>query len=93
MRPIAPRVKLDGVDMPEIGVAEDQPEYKPIVIAPVYHGDGTVTVLTRWTFTEEERLQVLMGADVYVGTVHAIGYQMNPMGVSITPEVWGLDAN
>lgn len=92
MRPVAPRVAYQGQDMPEIGCAEDQPEYMPITITPIYHGDGTVTVLTRWKPTPEERTAIANGADIYVGTVHAEGYLMNPLMVSVDPKIWNVEA-
>ncbi|HET8777960.1 MAG TPA: hypothetical protein VFN76_09905 [Candidatus Limnocylindria bacterium] len=46
-------------------VAENQPEYLPVCVAVYDHGDGSGSLLTRWTLTDEERQRVAAGEDIY----------------------------
>lgn len=73
MRPIAPRI--DGAE--EITIAENQHEYMTITGALVRYEDapGRIDIVTRWTFTPEERRRIANGEDIYLGVV----------GVSMVP--------
>lgn len=64
MRSVAPRID----DADEFHIAEDQLEYKPVVACLVMFGDGTMSRVLRYTFTDEERAQIAGGADLYFGT-------------------------
>jgi hypothetical protein len=68
MRMIAPQL-----DAPQITVAEEQEEFKPITVALVRNGgygsqrpDGINTVITCWRPTPEERARLAAGEDVYI---------------------------
>lgn len=63
-------------------IAEHQDEYRdlPSVRTP----DGQV--ITRWTLTDEERLAILKGADVFV-TLLSAG-PINPFFVTVGPVDW-----
>jgi hypothetical protein len=79
MRPIAPRTGA-----PETTVAEDQPEYLPLTIAVYAYSDGTRGLLTRWTFTPDERAAIARGEDIYVHQLN-FGTHMTPMIVRCGP--------
>lgn len=79
MRMIAPRTGA-----PEITVAEDQPEYLALTAA-VYDN----TLLTRWTFTPEERARIAAGEDLYLG-VMTFGRPLQPLSVQVGAEGWVL---
>jgi hypothetical protein len=59
-KPISPIVP--GVDLPEVVLGKNQPEYQPL---PVYYADDGM-VLTRWKLTWKERLLCLLYGDVYL---------------------------
>lgn len=81
---IAPRTGA-----PEITLAEDQLEYKPLTVA-VYGnnaGQGPRTLLSRWRFSDEERERIAAGEDLYVGLT-TFGRPMQPIRVQVGPEGW-----
>ena len=48
----------------EFILAKDQPQYRPL---PALHSAGDEgKILTRWTFTLEERLAIAAGADLFL---------------------------
>lgn len=51
----------------------------PAVITPARH------VITRWTLTDEERVRVAAGEDIYVTLV---GLPINPLYVTVGPIDW-----
>jgi hypothetical protein len=64
MHPVSP-----ATGAPEVILAKDQPEYLPLPAA-VYleteHGSNCRMYATRWTMTDEERLAVAEGSDIFV---------------------------
>lgn len=82
MRAIAPRTGA-----PEQTVAEEQLEYKPITVCLYQQPDESIVVLTRWTFSPEERKRVAEGEDIYVALL-TDGDGMNPINVQVGPEGW-----
>jgi hypothetical protein len=81
MRSIAPRTGA-----PEVHVARDQEEYLEICAA-LYEVDGIPALLTRWTFTEEERRRIAEGEDLYLGVL-TFGQPMQPVMIQVGPEGW-----
>jgi hypothetical protein len=79
MRAIAPRTGA-----PEVTIAEEQEEYSPITVARYHYPNGTGLLLTRWTFTPEERAQIAAGEDVYIGQLN-FGGPMTPLIVRCGP--------
>lgn len=83
MRMIAPRTGAD-----EVTIAEDQLEYKPLVAA-IYvneqYGPDALTLLTRWTFTPEERAAIAAGEDVYLGVL-TFGKPLQPLSMQVGAE-------
>jgi hypothetical protein len=79
MRPIAPRTGF-----PEVTIAEEQEEYMPVTVALYQYDDGVRGLLTRWTFTPEERAAVAAGEDVYVQQLN-FGTPMTPLIVRCGP--------
>lgn len=65
MRPIAPKFRDDVDWIREACFAENQPQYLPVYAAIVTHEDGSKSVYTRWTFTDEERARIAAGEDIY----------------------------
>ena len=82
MRPVAPRVGL-----PEITIAENQLEYATLTGAPVTYEDGTLGMLTRWTFTPEERAAIAAGDDLFL-ELFTFGGPMQPVALSIGLPKW-----
>lgn len=84
MRMIAPRTGA-----PELTIAEDQLEYKPLTVA--VYGDnaemGPRTLLSRWTLTPEERARIAAGEDLYIGLC-TFGQPMQPINVQVGPDGW-----
>jgi hypothetical protein len=80
MRPIAPRIR--GLD--EVTVAENQAEYRPVTVA-IRRSDthqGATEIITRWTFSEEERSRIAAGDDILVTQLSWSG-RMAPMDVTL----------
>ncbi len=72
MRTIAPRI--EGAE--EFTIAEEQPEYMPVVACLVQFGDGSIVRILRWTFNPEERQRIAAGEDIFFGT---------PASIQLTP--------
>ena len=83
MRAIAPRTGAD-----EATFAEEQDEYMPITVAVHPHTDGSRSLLTRWTMTDDERRRVAAGEDIYVAQMN-FGGPMTPLLVSVGPGPYG----
>lgn len=79
MRAIAPRTGAL-----EITIAEEQEEYMPITAALYEFDNGARGLLTRWTFTPEERLAIANGEDVYILEV-VFNQKMTPLVVRCGP--------
>lgn len=84
MRSIAPRTGA-----PEVSVARDQAEYLELTAA-LYAVNGADTLLTRWTFTEEERKRIAAGEDIYLSLM-TFGHPMQPVWVQVGPEGWTVE--
>jgi hypothetical protein len=76
MRPIAPRIP--GAH--ETTIAEDQEQYQPITVGLVGREDGAVEIISRYTFTPEERTRIAKGSDVYFSQLN-YGGGMTPQRV------------
>lgn len=63
-------------------IAEHQDEY--LDLPSIRTPDGQV--ITRWTLTDEERLQVLAGTDIYI-TLLSHG-AINPLFATVGPVNW-----
>lgn len=44
--------------------AEDQPAYQPLPVARLHGAEGRV--ISRWTLTDEERVRIAGGEDLYI---------------------------
>lgn len=77
---IAPRTGAD-----EITIAEDQLEYKPLVAAVYRTPEGAPMLLTRWTFTAEERERIAAGEDLYLGVL-TYGQPLQPLAPQVGPD-------
>ena len=80
MRAIAPRIPDAG----EVTFSEEQPEYKPITVAlrgNSNYPSGT-EIVTRWTFSPDERRRVADGADIFVSQL-SFGKPMTPLNVTL----------
>ena len=62
MKPVSP-VCLT-LDIPEVPIAKDQPEYQ--TLPSIQLGDKEGTIVTRWELTWKERLQVLFGGSIWL---------------------------
>lgn len=72
---------VPGLEAYEIVYGATQPEYIPL---PTLRGKGpTYTVYSRWVLSDEEKLAILLGADVYIMQITAGNrYQPTTMLVS-----------
>lgn len=69
---------VPGLEHAEKVIAKDQPEYLPL---PSIRAFGAKSeVLTRWTLTEQERLDIASGADIMVEQF-TFGHQLQPLRV------------
>jgi hypothetical protein len=84
-----PRMIAPRTGAPEITLAENHPEYSPVTVA--VYGDnrklGPRTLLSRWTFTDEERARIAAGEDVFLGVI-TFGRPMQPVSLQVGPEGW-----
>lgn len=83
MRPVAPRIP--GLE--EQTIAEEQEEYLPVTVAVRLNANypSAVEIITRWTFTAEERARVANGEDIYVTQISFTG-MMTPINVGLSEE-------
>ena len=82
-----PRAVAPRTGAPEVTVAEEQEQYMPVTVAFHRFADeapGVRHLVTRWTFTPEERARIAAGEDVYVGQLN-FGGPMTPLVVSAGP--------
>lgn len=86
MRAVAPRTGA-----PEVTIAENQPEYSPLVGACYVDADGHEYMLTRWRFTAEERARIAAGEDLYLAEL-TFGRPFTPLMIQVGPEGWEVDA-
>lgn len=84
MKPIHP-----GTGAQEVTVAEDQPEYIKYPAALYQTKEGTLCLLSRWTFTDEEREMIARGEDLFVGILTG-GRPVQPVIFQVGPEGWEL---
>lgn len=87
---VAPRTGAD-----EITLAEEQPEYSPLVAAKyeIQYDAGRPPapgLLTRWRFTEEERARIAAGEDLYLGVL-TFGKALQPLMLQVGPEGWEVE--
>lgn len=86
MRCVAPRTGA-----PEVMVAENQEEYLTVTVAIHHNPDGAGRyLLTRWTFTPEERDRIAKGEDLYVAQLN-FGSPMTPINACVGPGWWAED--
>ena len=73
---------IDGLESMEIVYAKDQPEYKPLrtLKAP----DGRV--FSRWSLTDEQRVEVAAGADIFV-QVLTFNEPLQPLSLLVAHEI------
>lgn len=87
MRFIAPRTGA-----PEVDIAESQHEYKQLVGA-VYvnsqYGPTATELVFRITMSEEERLQIAKGADIFLGVL-TFGRPLQPLTIQVGPQHYQL---
>lgn len=81
-RPIAPRVGL-----PEVMLAEEQPEYLTVCVAMVTYTDGTQGIMTRWKLSDEEKAKIAAGEDIYLSLL-TFGQPMQPITLEIGRPEW-----
>jgi len=85
VRAVAPRVGL-----PEVTLAEEQPDYLPLTVAVWKDPAGQVGVLTRWRPSREDLVRLAAGEDLYISLL-TFGQPMQPMVVQVGAEGWAPD--
>lgn len=84
-RPISP-----DTGAPELMIATDQHEYMELAAARYIDTElQTPILLTRWTFTDEERLAIAEGEDLFIGVL-TFGHPMQPLQVMVGPGYYQL---
>ena len=61
---VADQSVIDGLEPFEVTYAKNQPEYRPLRALKSMKDDGAI--LTRWTFTPEQRQAIADGADLFL---------------------------
>lgn len=56
--------------------ARDQPQYRPLPVARLHGPEGRL--ISRWTFTAEERAKIAAGEDLYI-EVLTFGLKLQPI--------------
>lgn len=85
MRMVAPRTGA-----PELTLAEEQPEYSPLVVARYVDAQGVEHLLSRWRLTDEERAQIASGEDLYLCLL-THGQPLQPIMMQVGPEEWVVE--
>ncbi len=60
----ADRPVIEGLEAHEVVYAKNQPQYNPL--RALRSNDAECAVLSRWTFTPEQRQAIAEGADVFL---------------------------
>jgi hypothetical protein len=83
LKPFAGPV-VAGREAEEVVFAKDQPQYVPLrtLIYETYPGSGDVRVMSRWTFTADQRKAVAEGEDIYL-TLLTFGQPLQPILMAI----------
>jgi hypothetical protein len=80
MEPVDPCVPLTYLpsDSRAVVLAEHQQEYQSLPSVQTPKG----SVISRWTFTDEERARIAAGEDLYL-TVYTFGHRPQPVCLSV----------
>jgi len=78
MRPVSPRFP----DREETTIAGEQLEYADYAVAVIPQEPGVVQLVSRWTFTPEERARIASGADLYVSLLF-FGRAISPIQLGL----------
>lgn len=91
MRMIRPQLAA-----PTINVAEEQDEYKTVVAAlvtnPLYKGSPNTTIVC-YRPTDEERQQLVAGADVYLHFLGSVAPHIVSVGAERTAEMYRIEVD
>ena len=79
MKPVA--LQIPGHERDEIVIGKDQPEYVPLPALRLITEEGIATV-TRWRPSDEERAQLLAGADIWLQQLTGRG-PLQPVKVGV----------
>ncbi len=67
----------------EVVYAKDQPEYLPL---RTLKGSNRGAVLSRWTFTDEQRQAIAEGADIFLDVL-TFDQPLQPIGIYVAHEL------
>lgn len=79
MKPISP--VIPGYESAEVIFAKDQPEYLPLPALRL--DDPSNPIVSRWTFTKEERARVAAGSDLLL-TQYIFEDLFHPLHLEVT---------
>jgi hypothetical protein len=72
---------IDGLESQEVVYAKDQPEYIPL---RTLKSDGPMgAVISRWTLTQEQRIAVVNGADIFL-ELSTFGNPLQPIRMAVS---------
>jgi hypothetical protein len=79
----ADRPVIDGLEEHEIVLAKDQPQYRPLRVLRGHTAESIV--MSRWTFTAEQRDAIARGADVFLSLM-TFGQPVQPVTLAISDQ-------
>jgi hypothetical protein len=79
----ADRPVIEGLEEHEIVLAKDQPQYRPLRALRGYTSESVV--MSRWTFTTEQREAIARGADVFLSLM-TFGQPVQPVTLAISDQ-------
>jgi hypothetical protein len=78
---------VEGMEKFEVVFAKDQPQYIPL--RAITSRDDRKDVMSRWTFTPEQRKAIADGADIYLRLL-TFGHPLQPISICVTDK-WQPD--
>lgn len=75
---------VEGLEEFEVVYAKDQPEYIPL--RTLRSNATEARVMSRWTFTDEQRKAIADGADIYL-TLLTFGSPLQPITIAVADKM------
>jgi hypothetical protein len=81
------RMVSPSTGAPEIVLAEEQEQYRPITVARYMDQQDRVILLSRWRLNDGDRARIAAGEDIYIGLL-TFGRPMQPLSVQVGADGW-----